>query len=342
MRNENLDPNALPGEGDELSLRPRFLREFIGQDQLKVNLKVFIEAAKQRSEPIDHLLLYGPPGLGKTTLAHIIANEMGSIIHVTSGPAIERPGDLVGILTNLEEGAILFIDEIHRLSRAVEEYLYPAMEDRKVDIMIGQGPAARSVRMEVPSFTVVGATTRQGLLTGPLRDRFGIISHFQFYDQNSLVEIIKRSATILGYEISQDGAEELGRRSRGTPRIANRLLRRVRDFAQVGGMSSIEKSSVEKATTALDIDHLGLENIDRTLLKLMIERHRGGPVGVETLAASTGEDSQTIEDVYEPYLMQSGLLKRTPRGRCVTDFAYQHLGLTPPPTKKGEERDLFE
>lgn len=340
MRNENLDPNPLPEESGELSLRPKYLREFIGQDQLKGNLKVFISAAKQRAEPMDHLLLYGPPGLGKTTLAHIIANEMESIIHVTSGPAIERPGDLVGILTNLEEGSILFIDEIHRLSRAVEEYLYPAMEDRKVDIMIGQGPAARSVRMEVPAFTVVGATTRQGLLTGPLRDRFGIISHFQFYDQNALVEIIKRSAGILGYEISPDGAEELGRRSRGTPRIANRLLRRVRDFAQVEGLSTIERKIVQTATDALEIDQLGLDRIDRTLLRLMIERHRGGPVGIETLAASTGEDSQTIEDVYEPFLIQTGLLQRTPRGRCVTDMAYRHLGLKLPP-KQDEEPDLF-
>jgi holliday junction DNA helicase RuvB len=342
MRNENLDPNPIPDDKGELSLRPKYLREFIGQDQLKGNLKVFIAAAKQREEPMDHLLLYGPPGLGKTTLAHIIANEMDSIIHVTSGPAIERPGDLVGILTNLEEGSILFIDEIHRLSRVVEEYLYPAMEDRKVDIMIGQGPAARSVRMEVPAFTVVGATTRQGLLTGPLRDRFGIISHFQFYDHNALVEIIKRSAGILGYEISPEGAEELGRRSRGTPRIANRLLRRVRDFAQVEGLSIIERKIVQTATDALEIDELGLDRIDRTLLRLMIERHRGGPVGIETLAASTGEDSQTIEDVYEPYLIQSGFLQRTPRGRCVTDFAYKHLGLkSPPPQKPTEEQDLF-
>ncbi len=330
MSNENLDPNRLPGDGDELSLRPRFLREFIGQETLKENLGVFLQAAKQRSEPVDHVLLYGPPGLGKTTLAHIIANEMGAIVHVTSGPAIERPGDLVGILTNLEEGAILFIDEIHRLSRTVEEYLYPAMEDRKVDIMIGQGPAARSVRMEVPAFTVVGATTRQGLLTGPLRDRFGIISHFRYYEQDALYEIVRRSAGILGYEIAPDGAEEIARRSRGTPRIANRLLRRVRDFAQVDGHASIGQGIVQKAARALEIDDLGLDRIDRTLLQLIIERHRGGPVGIETLAASTGEDSQTIEDVYEPYLLQIGMLQRTPRGRCVTDLAYKHLGLVPP------------
>ena len=330
MTNETLDPNRLPGDGDELSLRPRFLREFIGQETLKENLGIFLQAAKQRGEPVDHVLLYGPPGLGKTTLAHIIANEMGAIVHVTSGPAIERPGDLVGILTNLEEGAILFIDEIHRLSRTVEEYLYPAMEDRKVDIMIGQGPAARSVRMEVPAFTVVGATTRQGLLTGPLRDRFGIISHFRYYEQAALYEIVRRSAGILGYEIAPDGAEEIARRSRGTPRIANRLLRRVRDFAQVDGHASIGQGIVQKAARALEIDDLGLDRIDRTLLQLIIERHRGGPVGIETLAASTGEDSQTIEEVYEPYLLQIGMLQRTPRGRCVTDLAYKHLGLVAP------------
>jgi Holliday junction DNA helicase RuvB len=312
------------------------LREFIGQETLKENLGVFLQAAKQRGEPVDHVLLYGPPGLGKTTLAHIIANEMGAIVHVTSGPAIERPGDLVGILTNLEEGAILFIDEIHRLSRTVEEYLYPAMEDRKVDIMIGQGPAARSVRMEVPAFTVVGATTRQGLLTGPLRDRFGIISHFRYYEQDALFEIVRRSAGILGYEIAPDGAEEIARRSRGTPRIANRLLRRVRDFAQVDGHETIGQSIVQKAARALEVDDLGLDRIDRTLLQLIIERHRGGPVGIETLAASTGEDSQTIEDVYEPYLLQIGMLQRTPRGRCVTDLAYKHLGMVPP------KRDLTD
>lgn len=338
MRNDALDPNQLPGDGDELSLRPRLLREFIGQDQLKENLRVFIEAARQRGEPMDHLLLYGPPGLGKTTLAHIVANEMGAPIHVTSGPAIEKSGDLVGILTNLEEGAVLFIDEIHRLSRTVEEYLYPAMEDRKVDIMIGQGPAARSVRMEVPAFTVVGATTRQGLLTGPLRDRFGIISHFRYYEENALYEIVRRSANILGYNIASDGAEEIARRSRGTPRIANRLLRRVRDFAQVENLSEIHKPIVEKAARALEIDHLGLDRVDRTLLKMIIERHKGGPVGIDTIAASTGEDSQTIEDVYEPYLLQIGLLQRTPRGRCVTDLAYKHLSIDP---ETGKGQDLF-
>jgi len=322
----------------ELSLRPRRLAEFIGQEQLKGNLAIFLKAALQRHEPMDHLLLYGPPGLGKTTLAHIVANEMESEIHVTSGPAIERPGDIVGILTNLEEGAVLFIDEIHRLSRAVEEILYPAMEDRKVDILIGKGPAARSIRLDVPAFTVVGATTRQGLLTGPLRDRFGIISHFQYYDQAALYEIIVRSAGILGYEIERSGAEEIARRSRGTPRIANRLLRRVRDFAQVEDLERINSAISKKACAALEVDDLGLDRIDRTILRMMIERYRGGPVGLDTLAASTGEDSQTIEDVYEPYLLQIGMLQRTPRGRVATDLAYKHLGLRPP--KRPEDATL--
>lgn len=331
MRSDELNPNPLPGESDDLSLRPRRLSEFIGQSKLKQNLNVFIEAARGRSEPLDHVLLYGPPGLGKTTLAHIVANEMRTTIHVTSGPAIERPSDLVGILTNLDEGAVLFIDEIHRLSRAVEEYLYPAMEDRKVDIMIGQGPAARSVRMDVPPFTVVGATTRQGLLTGPLRDRFGIIAHFAYYDENALYEIVRRSAGILGYGISDAGAEAIASRSRGTPRIANRLLRRVRDFAQVDGLDAIDAKIVDKAADALEIDPLGLDRVDRTLLGVIIDRHKGGPVGLDTIAAGTGEDSTTIEDVYEPYLIQIGMLTRTPRGRCVTAAAYRHLG-RPEPT----------
>ena len=329
-RHNEMDPTHLPEDEPELSLRPRRLAEFIGQEGLKQNLSVFLRAALQRREPLDHLLLYGPPGLGKTTLANIVANEMGATLHTTSGPAIEKAGDLVGILTNLEDGSVLFIDEIHRLSRAVEESLYPAMEDFKIDIMLGKGPAATSVRMDTPRFTVIGATTRQGLLTGPLRDRFGIIAHFQFYSQEALFQIVTRSAGILGYRIDRSGAEEISRRSRGTPRIANRLLRRVRDFAQVENLASIDAGITAKACEALEIDELGLDRVDRTLLRTMIERYRGGPVGLDTLAASTGEDSTTIEDVYEPYLLQIGLLTRTPRGRMATDLAYKHLGIKPP------------
>ena len=311
----------------EYSLRPKTLSEYIGQDKVKENLSVFIEAAKGRGEPLDHVLLYGPPGLGKTTLSCIIANEMNVNVRITSGPAIEKPGDLAALLTNLSPNDVLFIDEIHRLSRAVEEVLYPAMEDYALDIIIGKGPSARSIRIDLPKFTLVGATTRAGQLTAPLRDRFGVMLRLELYTQEQLAEIILRSAGILEISCTRDGAMELAKRSRGTPRIANRLLKRVRDFAQVMGNGTVERDIVDTALDILVIDELGLDSIDRRMLTTIIRNYGGGPVGLETLAAALGEESVTLEDVYEPYLLQLGFLSRTPRGRCATDLAYEHLHL---------------
>ena len=311
----------------ELSLRPKTLNDYIGQDKVKDNLRIYITAAKQRNETLDHCLLYGPPGLGKTTLSGIIAREMGVNLRVTSGPAIEKQGDLVAILTSLEEGDVLFIDEIHRLSRNVEEILYPAMEDFSLDIIIGKGPSARSIRIDVPKFTLVGATTRSGQLTAPLRDRFGVLLRLELYTPEQLAEIIKRSAGILGIAIDNEGALEIASRSRGTPRIANRLLKRVRDIAQVEFQGVINEDTARKALERFEIDELGLDDFDRKMLETIIKNYGGGPVGLDTLAAALGEESVTIEDVYEPYLMQLGFLSRTARGRCVTKLAYEHLGL---------------
>lgn len=311
----------------EKGLRPDCLEQYVGQEKAKNNLKIFIEAAKSRNEPLDHVLFYGPPGLGKTTLATIIANEMGVNIKVTSGPAIEKPGEMAAILNNLSENDVLFIDEIHRLNRQVEEVLYPAMEDYSIDIMIGKGQGARSIRLDLPKFTLVGATTRAGLLTAPLRDRFGVINKLEFYSVEELKQIITRSAVLLGVEIEESGAMEMARRSRGTPRLANRLLKRVRDFAQVKYDGVITYDVANKALDMLEVDKLGLDKGDRNILETIIFKFAGGPVGLDTLAAALGEDSGTLEDVYEPYLIQNGLIQRTPRGRIVTDLAYTHLGI---------------
>ena len=323
-------PEYITDDGDiETSLRPHALDEYVGQEKVKENLKIYIEAAKSRHEPLDHVLLYGPPGLGKTTLAGIVANEMGVQIRVTSGPAIEKPGDLAALLTSLNDGDILFIDEIHRLSRSIEEVLYPAMEDFALDIIIGKGPSARSIRLDLKRFTLIGATTRAGQLSAPLRDRFGVILRLELYSPKELSQIVKRSAGILNIKAENDGALEIASRSRGTPRIANRLLKRARDYAQVMGNGIIDVDSARNALERMEIDELGLDLVDRNLLRAMIENYNGGPVGLDTIAAMIGEESVTIEDVYEPYLMQLGFIMRTPRGRKVTPLGYRHLGVTP-------------
>lgn len=345
MMNQNLSPD--PDHSDALSeedisveigLRPQALKEYVGQTKIKENLSVFIQAAKERNETLDHVLLYGPPGLGKTTLAYIIANEMGANINSTSGPVIEKGGDMAALLTNLQEGDVLFIDELHRLNSVVEEILYPAMEDYHVDIIIGQGPSARTIKLNTPKFTLIGATTRAGMLTFPLRDRFGIVDRLDYYTEAELVTIVNRSAAILNIEIDSHGSQEIAYRSRGTPRIANRLLRRVRDFAQIKGDGVISKEIADMALKSLEVDEKGLDKMDRAVLLIIIEKFSGGPVGIDTIATAVNEEKITIEDVYEPYLIQKGYLQRTPRGRMVTMLAYEHLGIK---YNRGAQNSLF-